>query len=67
MESNTTQQLQQKAREVQAKVAPQIDQARRNLDAWNTRATTFIGERPGTCLAAALALGFLIGKLANRR
>ena len=61
------QQLQDKARELQARIAPQIDEARRNLEDLNRRAQSFIRERPGTCLIGALAFGFIVGKIASRR
>lgn len=74
MEGKTGQQLQDKARELQdkarelqAKMAPQMEEAKRNLSDLNDRMTSFIRERPGACLAGALALGFVIGKIAARR
>lgn len=66
METNP-QQLSERAREMQARIAPQIDEARRNLSEMNQRAISFIKENPGTCLVGALAFGFLVGKLASRR
>lgn len=66
MEANP-QQLQEKARELQARIAPQIDEARRNLVDLNQRVVGFIKENPGTCLIGAVAVGFLVGKLASRR
>jgi hypothetical protein len=36
------------------------------LDDFNQRALAFIRERPGTALLGALALGFVVGKLASR-
>ncbi len=62
-----TQQLQDRAREVQARLAPQIDEARQNLADFNERAVRFIKERPGTALLGALAFGFIVGKLVSRR
>ncbi|MGQ0504419.1 MAG: hypothetical protein ACT4TC_03800 [Myxococcaceae bacterium] len=59
--------VQDKARELQQRIAPQIDQARQNLNDLNTRALAFIKERPGTALLGALALGYVVGKLASRR
>ena len=61
------QQLQDRARELQSKLAPQLEEARRNLEDLNRRAQSFIKERPGTCLIGALAFGFIVGKLASRR
>ena len=59
--------LQDRAREMQARVGPQIDQARAALTDWNVRVTDFVRERPGTCLVGALAFGYLVGKIASRR
>ncbi|MDQ3264687.1 MAG: hypothetical protein M3Y59_13635 [Myxococcota bacterium] len=61
------QQLSERAREMQAKIAPQLEEARENLIDLNQRAIAFIKERPGTCLLGALAFGFIVGKLASRR
>lgn len=66
MEMNQ-EQLQDRARELQERFGPQIDQARQNLTDLNRRVTSFIKENPGTCLLGALALGFVVGKLASRR
>ena len=61
-----TESLQQKAQEVQERIQPQIDEARRSLSDLNTRITGFIRERPGACLLGALAVGFVIGRIASR-
>lgn len=58
--------LQQKAKEVQERLQPQIDEARHTLSDLNTRVTDFIRERPGACLLGALAVGFVIGRIASR-
>ncbi len=63
----TPQQLEDRARELQAKLAPQIEQAREALGTFNEKAKAFIRERPGTCLLGALAVGYLVGRLASRR
>ncbi len=64
----TPQQTTDKAREGQARTVQQLEQqARASLGDLNTRVTTFIRERPGTCLIGALAVGYVIGKLAARR
>ena len=46
---------------------PQIDEARRKLESMNTSAISFIKENPGKCLVGAIAVGYLIGKIASRR
>ncbi len=66
MEMNP-QQIQDRAREIQERVVPQIDEARRNLVDLNNRVVSFIRANPGTCLIGAVAVGFLIGKIASRR
>jgi len=66
MEMNP-QQIQDRAREIQERIVPQIEEARRNLVDLNTRTISFIRANPGTCLIGAVAVGFLIGKLAARR
>jgi hypothetical protein len=67
MDIQNPQHLQDRAREMQARVAPQIDQARQNLTDLNQRITTFVRQNPGTCLIGALAFGFIVGKIASRR
>ena len=61
------QQLQDKARQIQENLLPQLDEARRNLEDMNTRAVSFIRANPGTCLLGAVAVGFIVGRLASRR
>ena len=59
--------IEDKARQLQAKLAPQLEEARDKLSDFNSRAKAFIRERPGTCLLGAVAAGYLIGRLASRR
>jgi ElaB/YqjD/DUF883 family membrane-anchored ribosome-binding protein len=59
--------IEDKARELQAKLAPQLEEARAKLSDFNERTKAFIRERPGTCLLGAVAAGYLIGRLASRR
>ena len=44
----------------------QIVRPRRSLSSWNETVSRYIKERPGRCLLGALALGFVVGKLARR-
>jgi ElaB/YqjD/DUF883 family membrane-anchored ribosome-binding protein len=62
----TTETLSDTARDIQARVAPQIDEAKRELDSLNRRLSGFIKERPVASLAIALAAGFVIGRIASR-
>jgi len=63
----SSQQLPQKAREVQERLGPKIEEAKRGLDDLNTRIKAFVRQRPGVCLLGALALGFVVGRIASRR
>ena len=62
-----SEQLQDKARQLQDNVLPQLDEARRNLEDLNSRAVSFIRANPGTCLLGAIAVGFIVGRIASRR
>ncbi len=66
MEMNP-QQMADKARQFQDRVVPQIDEARQNLVDLNDRVVNFIRANPGTCLLGAVAVGFLVGRIASRR
>lgn len=63
----TTEQIEGRARQVfEEHMKPQIDEARRQLGELNQRVVTLIKERPGTVLLGAVALGFIIGRIARR-
>jgi ElaB/YqjD/DUF883 family membrane-anchored ribosome-binding protein len=62
-----TEKIEETAREIGERVRPQIDEAKRKLESLNTSAVSFIKENPGKCLVGAVALGYLIGKIASRR
>lgn len=66
MEMNP-QQMADRARELQDRVVPQIDEARQNIVELNSRVVSFIRANPGTCLLGAVAVGFLVGRIASRR
>lgn len=61
-----TEQIEETAREIGERVRPQIEDAKRRLSSLNDKVIDFIKENPGTCLLGAVALGFLIGKIARR-
>jgi hypothetical protein len=52
--------------ELAAEVIPRIQEAQQKILLLNERALAFIQERPGTCLLGAVALGFVVGKIASR-
>jgi len=62
----TTDTLSDKARELQNRVGPQLEDARRELDTLSHKVGGFIKERPIASLAIALAAGFVIGRIASR-
>ncbi len=53
--------------EKRAQLEQTLENARVELDRYVDQAAAFIRERPVACLAGALALGFLVGKIASRR
>jgi ElaB/YqjD/DUF883 family membrane-anchored ribosome-binding protein len=61
-----TEQIEATVREVGARVRPQIDEAKRRLSSLDQTVTSYIKENPGKTLLGALAVGFLIGKIARR-
>jgi len=63
---NVQQPIRERAQDLEARIGPQIDQARQSLEEINEQVTTFIRRNPGTCLLGALAVGFLIGRIASR-
>jgi len=62
-----TERIEETARELGERVRPQIENAKQRLSSMNDSMTDYIKENPGKCLVGALAVGYLIGKLASRR
>jgi ElaB/YqjD/DUF883 family membrane-anchored ribosome-binding protein len=62
-----TEKIEETARELGARVRPQVEEARRRLSTMNDSAVEYIKENPGKCLVGAIAVGYLIGKIASRR
>lgn len=55
------------ATDPQAQIQQAMEEARAQLDVYVEQAAGFIRQRPVVCLAGALAVGYLVGKLASRR
>ena len=53
-------------RNLQAQLSPHIDEIETSLSLLSERALTFIRDRPGTALLGAVALGFIVGKIAAK-
>ena len=49
------------------RVRPKIEEAKEKLGRINGRATGFIKDHPAACLLGALALGYLVARLARRQ
>lgn len=56
----------EKVQEFAREAGAQMEQARLIFDEFNERAIAFVRARPGTALLGALAVGWLIGKVASR-
>lgn len=54
------------ADEAESPLATSIREASENVARLNDRALAFARERPVVCLVGAVALGFVVGKLAAR-
>jgi hypothetical protein len=50
-----------------SRVRPQIDAAKRRLEALNNQATQLIKEHTGACLLGVLALGYFVARVARRQ
>ena len=61
-----TQDLEDTARQIEERVRPQIEEAKRRLSEINEQTQSYIKANPGKCLLGALAAGYIIGKLASR-
>lgn len=51
----------------QERLGPKLKEAGDQLSNVNEKVKSFIKENPGTCLLGALAVGFVVGRLASRK
>jgi len=49
------------------RIRPQIEQAKQQLGRLNGRVTTFIKDHPAACLLGAVAVGYLVARVARRQ
>jgi ElaB/YqjD/DUF883 family membrane-anchored ribosome-binding protein len=61
-----TEQFEKTARELEDRIRPQIDEAKKKVSDLNVRAVNYIKANPGKSLLGALAAGFIIGRIASR-
>jgi hypothetical protein len=52
--------------ELGERVGPQLAAAKRKLSALNQQASRLIGEHAGACLLGAVALGYVVARVARR-
>jgi hypothetical protein len=56
-----------KAKDIGDKLRPHVEEVKERLESLNDRAKGFIKEHPAACLVGALALGYLVARIASRR
>jgi hypothetical protein len=62
----TTVDIKKFAKDIEARVRPDIEAAKRRLESASDGVTTYIKENPGKCILGAVAIGYLIAKIARR-
>ena len=55
------------AEDVVERIRPQIEDAKRRLGRLDGQITGFIAEHPAACLLGAVALGYLVARVARSR
>lgn len=55
------------AQDVVERIRPQIEDAKRRLGRVNGQVTDFIKEHPAACLLGAVALGYIVARVARSR
>jgi hypothetical protein len=48
-------------------VRPKIEEAKQKITRINGQITSFIQEHPGACLLGAIAMGYLVARVARRQ
>jgi hypothetical protein len=62
-----TSSFERSAEDVVDRIRPQIEDAKRRLGRVNGQITGFIREHPAACLLGAVALGYLVARVARSR
>jgi hypothetical protein len=60
-------QMEDAAREVERRVKPQLEEAKKKLASFEEQVIDYVKANPGKSLLGALAIGYVVGKLAARR
>lgn len=61
-----TEQFEKAARDIEERIRPQIEDAKKKVNDLNHQVTSYIKANPGRCLLGAIAAGFIIGRIARR-
>lgn len=59
--------VKQIAHEIEERARPQIDESTRRLTSLHNRVTIYIRANPGKSLLGAVAVGYIIGRIARRK
>jgi ElaB/YqjD/DUF883 family membrane-anchored ribosome-binding protein len=59
--------LEEALHQLEERLGPQLEEAKEQLGKLNTRVKGFIVKNPGACLLGAVAVGYLVGRLASRK
>ena len=61
-----TEQFEKTARDIEQRIRPQIEDAKKKVTDMNQQVTSYIKANPGKCLLGAIAAGYIIGRIARR-
>ena len=61
-----TEQIEKAAQQIEDRFRPQIEEAKKKVSDLNDQAVSYIKENPGKCLLGAIAVGYVIGRIARR-
>ncbi len=61
-----TEQFEKAAHEIEDRFRPQIEEAKKKVSDLNDSAVSYIKKNPGKCLLGAVAIGYIIGRIARR-
>jgi hypothetical protein len=64
--NNVTHEIEERAHALSARVRPQVREARQKLESVGETVTEYIKDNPAKCLVGAIALGYIVGKIARR-
>lgn len=61
-----TEQFEKTARDIEERIRPQIEDAKKKVNDINHQVTGYIKANPGKALLGAIAAGYIIGRIARR-